>query len=195
MLKSETISSLAKALIAAQAEMKNPAFDATNPHFKSKYASLASVRAAVLPCLNKHGLTVTQLLSNTDGEVTCETILIHESGEYIGSSLTIAGKRDAHGAGSAATYARRYTLQAIVGVVGDDDDDGNGAVSATSSITDEQALVLSALITDNGLDEDKTYMPRLVKYLGIDALSALPANQYQKAEAVIRAAIAKRGAK
>jgi hypothetical protein len=128
--KSESIKELASALSKAQGVFENPAFDAKNPHFKSDYASLASVRNAVMPVLSTHGLALLQLLGNTEaGEISCETLLTHESGEWISNVFCIKPtKPDAHGAGSAATYARRYSMMAILGVVGDDDDDGNIAV-------------------------------------------------------------------
>jgi hypothetical protein len=134
MNKSESVKELAGALAKAQAEMKNPAYDAKNPHFKSQYASLAAVREVVLPVLSKYGLAVVQLLGNAEGDITCETILLHESGEWLSGTLAIKPtKADAHGAGSAATYCRRYSLMAIVGVVGDEDDDGNAAVQTKTA--------------------------------------------------------------
>lgn len=132
MKSSEQINELAAALAKAQAELRNPAFDSTNPHFKSKFASLAGVRDAITPVLSKHGLSVSQLTTNDDqGRACVETILLHSSGQWIGSTLTVpAPKADAHGTGSAITYARRYALMAIVNVVGDEDDDGNRAAQS-----------------------------------------------------------------
>ena len=119
---------LAEALLAAQSEMKNPAFDTTNPHFKSRFASLAGVRAAVLPVLNKHGIALVQDLTTTERGVACRTVLIKGGEQLVFGPLEIpATKNDAQGFGSAATYARRYSLQTAVCVVGDDDDDANAA--------------------------------------------------------------------
>lgn len=121
--------SLAAALSKAQMELKNPVMDKNNPYFNSKYASLASVRDSVIPVLAKHGIAVVQLLSNNAaGEISCTTKLIHTSGESIESTLSLpSAKKDAQSMGSASTYARRYSLQAIAGVVGDEDDDGHAA--------------------------------------------------------------------
>lgn len=123
---------IAKALAAAQAEMRNPAFDSQNPHFRNSFASLASVRNAVVPVLAKYGICMTQNLETTgDGKgVACTTYLTHESGQQMafGPLVMPASKADAQGFGSAATYARRYSLMAVCGVVGDDDDDANSAV-------------------------------------------------------------------
>lgn len=131
MNKSDSIASLAAALAVAQSEMSNPVFDAVNPHFKNKYASLSAVRDAVTPVLSKHGLSVTQLFHACEkvGFVAIETVLIHSSGEWISSLLEMPSEKpNAQGYGSAATYAKRYGLMAITGVVGDDDDDANHAV-------------------------------------------------------------------
>ena len=124
------LSELATALAAAQAEMTNPRFDKVNPGFRSKYASLAAVRDAVIPILARHGIAVVQNLTTTEGGICCTTMLLHKSGQSLVSSLPMpASKQDAQGLGSAATYARRYGLMAMVGVVGDEDDDGNAAVA------------------------------------------------------------------
>lgn len=128
MTKSEAINELAAALSKAQGEMTNPKFDTSNPFFKSRYASLSTVRDAVVPPLSKNGIAVTQLVQSTPAGVECETVLMHASGQWVSSTLYLpSGKHDAQGYGSAITYARRYALMAICGVVGDEDDDGNAA--------------------------------------------------------------------
>jgi hypothetical protein len=124
--RSPTIGALASSLAKAQAEMKNPPKDSINPHFKNKYADLATVRDTVLPVLAKNNLSVVQLPCDVDGLPALTTILMHTSGEYIETTaLTRPTKMDPQGIGSAMTYARRYGLQSIVGVAADDDDDGH----------------------------------------------------------------------
>jgi len=128
----DSIKNIATALAEAQAELKNPSFDSTNPHFKNKFASLAAVRAAVVPVFAKHGLTIIQpLVSNEEG-VGVATTILHKSGERLDFApfFLPAAKRDPQGFGSAATYARRYALMAIAGVVGDEDDDAEAAQEA-----------------------------------------------------------------
>jgi len=123
---------IAAALAKAQAEMPNPKFDSQNPHFRSKFASLTSVRNAVVPVLAKHGISMTQNLETTGDwkGIACTTVLRHESGESLsfGPLAMPTEKPNAQGFGSAATYARRYSLMAACGVVGDEDDDANVAV-------------------------------------------------------------------
>lgn len=127
MEKSESIKNLALALNKAQAEMGAASKGKDNPFFKSKYADLAEVVKAVKEPFANHGLSYTQFPIENGGRIGVETILMHESGEYITNSFTVnLSKQDAQGAGSAITYCRRYALQAIAGIPSEDDD-GNAA--------------------------------------------------------------------
>lgn len=127
---SEPINEIATALAKAQAEMSNPRFDSKNPAFKSRFASFAAVRNAIVPVLAKHGICVTQDLTVTEIGVACRTVLTHSSGQQMpfGPLVIPVLKKDAWGYGSAGTYAKRYSLQAIGVVAGDEDDDANASV-------------------------------------------------------------------
>lgn len=133
---SEQINEIAKAMSAAQSEMQNPAFDKKNPAFKSSYASLASCRKAIIPVFAKHGISIVQNIGSTDNGVTCSNLLMHTSGQWIQTdALEVpADRHNAHGYGSACTYARRFSLMALACVVGDEDDDGNQAAANPPSI-------------------------------------------------------------
>ena len=125
MEKSETIGKLAEALAKAQGEIKPAAFDATNPHFKSKYATLGAIVESCKDALSKNGIAVIQGTNSVDGRVIVETMLVHVSGEWIKSSLSMKTERDnAQGCGAVITYGRRYSLAAMVGIVADEDTDG-----------------------------------------------------------------------
>ena len=125
MVQSEQIGDLAKALSKFQSEMGVVQFDAVNPFFKSKFASLGQIVLSSKELLGKNGLAVSQL---ANGESSVTTLLIHESGQYLGDTLTLhPTKNDAQGSGAAITYARRYAYASILGIVSDDDDDGNHA--------------------------------------------------------------------
>lgn len=146
MNRSSEINEISKALVAAQAEMKNPVFDTTNPHFKNRFASLAAIRNAVMPVLTKNGIAVVQELVTDTGPsgspiISCFTHLYHTSGQTLtfGPLMMPATKPDAQGLGSAATYAKRYALQAVCGVVGDDDDDGNAASKVNGEIKGDRS--------------------------------------------------------
>ena len=122
-----TIGKLASALAKAQAMLKGASKDSENPHFKSKYADLASVWDACREALTKNDIAVIQPLSGGPDTITVTTILVHSSGEMVSSALTLKPNQpDAQGMGSAATYGRRYGLAAMVGVA-PEDDDGNAA--------------------------------------------------------------------
>ena len=126
---SESIKQIAAALAAFQAEVKDPARDGENPHFRSKYVQIDGLLAAVRPILSKHGLSVVQSTGGDGQDISVTTEIMHTSGEWIRTDALIlkAVKADPQGAGSAVTYGRRYSLSAALGVAWDDDDDGNAA--------------------------------------------------------------------
>jgi hypothetical protein len=114
---------LATALAKAQAAMKPAVKDSTNPHFKSKYADLTSVWEACRDALTKNGLSVVQATEFDGDLVWIETHLLHSSGEAIKGRYPLRPQQQTpQGYGSAISYARRYALAAMVGVVADDDD-------------------------------------------------------------------------
>lgn len=130
---SATIGNLADALAKAQAELEGAKKDKTNPAFRSKYADLGAVWDAWQETGPKHGLAIVQTFEPCEKGVMLRTTLLHaKSGEWISGVITIpATKQDAQGYGSAATYARRYALSAMVGIA-PEDDDGNAAAASTS---------------------------------------------------------------
>ena len=124
---------LAKALVKFRGVAKTIGYDSQNPHFKSRFASLAAIHKAVDPWLNECGLTVMQFPINTEGGrgVGVRTIILHESGETIESNFFLpVMKDDPQSAGSSITYARRYALAGALGLVADEDDDANAASQA-----------------------------------------------------------------
>lgn len=130
---SPEIGELAKAIAAAQAKMKPAVKDATNPHFKSKYADLASIWDACREALGTNGLAVLQGVTCQGADVTVETRLIHASGQWLSTALTIAAANaGAQSIGSAVTYGRRYGLAAMLGISAEEDDDGNAAGTPTA---------------------------------------------------------------
>jgi len=119
---------LATAMAKAQAEIKAALKDSKNPHFKSSYADLTSVWDACRTALTKNGLSVVQNPNYEGDEEWLETRLLHASGESISGRYPLRPQQQTpQGYGSALTYARRYSLAAMVGVVADEDDDGNAA--------------------------------------------------------------------
>ena len=130
MNRSDTIASLAAALVAAQAEIENASKNAKNDHFRNRYADLAEVLNTVRPVFAKNGIAIIQSPTLDGNVVSVETMLMHSSGEWLSDSCsTPVSKNDAQGIGSAITYMRRYSLAAFAGVA-QEDDDGNGATGA-----------------------------------------------------------------
>lgn len=128
---SESTAKLDAALAKAQGEIEAAAKDKVNPAFRSKYADLTAVWAAIRPALSKHGIAVTQWPSHSeDNRLHLITRLAHD-GEWMRCEFSIpVDKSNSHGYGSAVTYAKRFSLAAAVGVVADEDDDGNAAAKA-----------------------------------------------------------------
>lgn len=128
--QSPTVGKIADALCAAQAELPAAIKGSTNPHLKNKYADLNAIYEAARDTLAKHGLAVVQTMQPTDGsKAHVRTTLLHKSGEWIAGELVMPLDRSGgpQGMGSAITYARRYSLSAIIGIVTEEDDDGNAA--------------------------------------------------------------------
>ena len=139
MNKSDTIASLAAALNKAQAEMSGAKKSAKNPFFKSNYANLEEVINCVKEPFADNGLSFVQFPISGDGVAGVETIIMHESGEFIsGEFMLKCSKNDPQGMGSAITYARRYGLQSACGVPSEDDD-GNAASAKKPAMTAKEA--------------------------------------------------------
>lgn len=131
MEKSDIINELATALAKAQGEFTPARMDATNPFLKNNYADLGSVIAAAKAACAKYGLAVSQPASTTGDNVTVTTVLMHASGQWMSSEMTLplgkeSGRSIAQAAGSIITYLRRYSLSAMLGIYADEDTDGNG---------------------------------------------------------------------
>ena len=128
-MKPEKKEPLAAAFSAALAEMPSPALDKVNSAFgRFRYASLGSFLETCRPHLARFGLALASDFEPTaDGNLMCWTIIRDASGETL-RLAPVPVKVDLakpQSTGSAMTYARRYSLSAALGVVGDEDDDGN----------------------------------------------------------------------
>lgn len=128
---SESITELAIALNLAQAKMGAAKKNAANPFFKSTYSNLEEVIACVKQPFAENGLSFVQLPVSNEDRAGVETIIIHNSGQWLsGSFMLKCSKLDPQGMASAISYARRYGLQSAVGLPSSDDD-GNAASAPT----------------------------------------------------------------
>lgn len=140
MSKSENIGEIAKALSNFQGSLEAAKKDAENPFFKSNYATLSSVVESAKNLLKSNGLSVVQTTELMGEKVCLVTTLMHVSGQWIAGTLPIiAVKSDPQAQGSAITYARRYAYAAILGIVTDDDDDGESAMPKERSAAQSPA--------------------------------------------------------
>ena len=181
---SESQGQISGALAAAQAEIEAAPKDHENPHFKSRYADLNSVREACRIPLAKNKIAVIQLPHAEGKTVTVTTRLAHASGEWIECDLSA----DAQGPGiqqigAAITYLRRFGLSAMTGVAPDDDDDGESAMgrgapprpearpAAPKKPTKREAMALDAwrMIKDLGRGDEKAMRATAVKCFGKEA--------------------------
>lgn len=124
---------LGTALLAAQRAMPTITLDATNPHFKSRYASLPNILKAVNPVLNEHGLFLSQYATTIQDEhgmlPALRSRLTHaETGEFVEDTMLLMAQQNTpQGQGAALTYARRFAIVALLGLAADEDDDGHSA--------------------------------------------------------------------
>jgi hypothetical protein len=131
MPKSQSIKEITKALITFQVKVDTIKKDAKNPYFKSTYASLANILESIKEPLIECGLAITQFPYGENGLMT---ILMHESGEWIGFQYQMRpAKDDPQGRGSCLTYMRRYSISAVLSLNIDEDDDGNLATHGKST--------------------------------------------------------------
>lgn len=128
---SENITELAKAMLNVQQALMPVAKDAENPFVKNKYATLNAVMDACREILLTNGIWVSQFPVPVEtGCLGLATKIIHaESGEWQVSCMVMPlPKADPQGYGSALTYARRYALATMVGLVTEVDDDAESAM-------------------------------------------------------------------
>jgi hypothetical protein len=206
--QSESIAALAAALAKFQGQVHGATKNATNPHLRNKYADLASIWEAIREALTAHGLSVVQLPAPGDnGTLRLHTRLLHESGEWLESEIQMPlGKQDPQGYGSALTYARRYGLAALLGIV-QEDDDAEGAMKRSEPAkaaskkpqtfdggsTPEQQKLIGELIAKLGWTSEGA-VGWLKKHYGVNKRAELTADQAEQAIADLEARVAVAGA-
>jgi hypothetical protein len=217
MAQSEVINELAAALSKAQGEMQAAIKDKVNPFFKSSYADLGSVWDAARPVLSKYGLCIMQTTEiNADGsKIIMVTTLAHTSGQWVKSFLPLnPAKNDSQGVGAAITYLRRYSLSAIVGVVCDEDDDGetasgrgktqeqpkqNNQTPPTPPAQKEQApvervgkteiIALTTLIQNLDEESNKSFRDWIKKSFNAESIQDIPKMCFEKCMVSLNAKI------
>ena len=129
-----SIVTLHKKLAALRAEIGTLSKKSSNPFFKSKYLDLNALLDAVDPLLVKHDLALIQpVIASQIGNIVETEIVDISSGASVKSNLALPALNDMQKLGGAVTYARRYTLQSLLGVKAIDDD-GNFASGKTKKL-------------------------------------------------------------
>lgn len=134
------------ALIKARAEFKPIEKDGFNPHFRKKYATLDSILDAVTPSLCSNNLAVTQTISIEAEVPRLITTLWHVSGESLATEYPLRQSEDPQKFAGALTYARRYSISALLSITADQDDDGTTASKPSKS--SENAALNTKIIGD-----------------------------------------------
>jgi hypothetical protein len=173
MNKSESVSKLAPALAKAYAAIGGAQKGAKNPFFKSSYADLGSVMEACKEPLLDQGIIVLQPVGRDEQGGYVETLLLHESGEWISDKMriTCAKENDPQAYGSAVTYARRYGLQSMV-FIPSVDDDGESAMARSSKPAPKKEEPKSDEPQFNGPNHQKLFEELAEKFLSPDDFMA-----------------------
>lgn len=128
MNQTEDIKELVAALSKAQRKMEPAKFNRVNPYFKNRYADFRSCMDACRVPLADNGLSVMHYCETINDKLNLVTMLAHTSGQWIKSQFPLNTKNmDSQSIGSAMTYAKRYSLSALLGIVSDEEDDDGEA--------------------------------------------------------------------
>lgn len=135
MERSEELNELAAALAQVQgslpavvksqtAKLKGETKAGKYYEYSYSYASLDAVWDSCRKLLSENNLAIIQIPDETEGHLQLETMLIHASGQWLTSTLPLIATPDPQKLGSQITYFRRYALSAMLGIVTDEDMDG-----------------------------------------------------------------------
>lgn len=171
----EALKAFNQAFTAAQA--KFPEIKRTKKAHNAMYAPLDQVVRQIRPVLMEHGLSFRhEIAENDDRTVTVRCILAHEAGHSESAALTgpadtSGNKNDIQAIGSSVTYLKRYTLEAVTGVVTMDNDTDGGPKA--NRITEQQVADLESKIKEVGADKTK-----FMEYAKVKDLADIHQNAY-----------------
>src|SRR5215471_12859647 len=168
---SESVAALASALAKAQAELANPEKSLTatirsgrpgEGERSFRYAPLSSGLDIVRKTLGKYEIATVQTtaIEPVAGMVNLTTMLAHASGEWIASDwpvCPIADMASPMRMGTALSYARRYSLFALVGIAGEDDLDAPDLCYSWSSSTTTPAATATPPARSAGNGRDRSF--------------------------------------
>lgn len=199
MKMSENINELATALSKFQSEVKDA--ERSKSSYNGKYAALEQIYAIIRPLLSKHGLAFKQdLVSQSVQDVKVQTWIIHASGQYMMSELTVpvppAGCKSnpLQEIGKSSSYARRYAIMGAVGMTQKDEDDDADSLSASAQfkqapvappkkepfINYQQIEELKKLLEATGSEIDK-----FCQHFKVNKLGELTISQFNRAKSIL----------
>lgn len=187
MKTSQDLNELADALSNLQSEISNPYKDAKSHH--NRYASFPSVLNTIRPHLRANGLSIIQtatkgVMQGYPTHVVVVTRLLHKSGQWIEDEISAPVSDKARSSvqemGSLISYLKRYAIQGLVLITGDDDDDGVAASATQAPEKVEQPSLkqvgmLRDLIAKKGLTVDK-----ITKAYGVEEIEDLDLKQFSE---------------
>ena len=166
-----------EAFIRAQRNVKGAHITGTNPHFKSEYSTLKDVWDACFEAFSNEGFAITQAVMNDGARTWLQTALVYKNGrQFVSECPLITNKTDMQALGSAITYARRYSLAALVGVMQDDDD--GEATTRDRVISQPQQKRLFAIANSNGWEPDQ--VKGLIAKYGYDSTAKILTEDYNE---------------
>jgi hypothetical protein len=188
---SEQINELAPALSKLQSSISNPVKDAKAHH--SRYASFPSVLNTIRPHLAENGLSIVQTSRKEElygaMHVIVTTRLLHSSGQWIqediSSAINMKAQNSIQDMGSLISYLKRYAIQGLVLIAGDDDDDGEAAARTQPTeqdqtekpISEGQIQELTNLAKQKGVKIDT-----IVKAYGCVHIKDITSDKYDQAK-------------
>lgn len=179
----EALKSFNQAFTEAQSEF--PAIERTKKAHNSFYAPYDKIVKAIRPVLEQHGLSFRHNIDTIDGAISVTCILAHKDGHSEQTTLnappdTSGSKNAIQATGSSVTYLKRYTLEAVTGIVtSDEDDDANSAGYET--ISDEQQATIQDMLVEHDADKGK-----FLRWAKVNSISEINVGAYNSVVAMIK---------
>lgn len=154
---------------------------------QSTYALWEDINDAIKPVLSKHGFALSFRTGQEEGRITVTGVLSHREGHSEETTMhlpidTSGSKNSVQAVGSSISYGKRYTAGALLNITSRGEDDDGKAAGGVALVSEEQVQALQNLIIEVGADPVK-----FCAYLKVENLSALPADQYERAVQALNA--------
>ena len=154
---------------------------------QSRYALWEDLNEAIRPILARHKFSLSFRVGSDGDRIGVTCVLTHRSGHSVETGLSLpadltGGKNPVQGIGSATSYGKRYTAQALLNLTSRGEDDDARAGGGAALISAEQLGELERQLAEAGADRS-----RFLAYLGVAQLEDLPDEKFSAAQATLRA--------